>query len=269
LLAGYAKVVRFCLIFDGGFLEGSTPNVISSESIIIYSHHPLALSLTKDAICSDASLGARVTAYSKGSQLLRGTRNQLLILDTCSVEDWTACLHGWLLDGGHAIALVWPELHSGELELEMLYLGIAGVVSFADLTSHLPKVICAVAQGRLWFRRDVLHAYVRETNIALRGKPRSHGSFTARETQIMDFLLQGFPNRLIAQKLSISERTAKFHVSNILRKFNVDSRRELCNVSASGPQTPRLACLPDVRATRCAPLILSRKFIIGPERQGG
>jgi len=109
----------------------------------------------------------------------------------------------------------------------MLYLGAAGVLTLADLPSQPSKVIHAVAEGRFWFRRDVLQAYVKQTSIALRMRLAYDQKFTAREQQIIDLLLQNFSNRLIAEKFAVSERTIKFHVSNILRKFKVGSRNEL------------------------------------------
>jgi DNA-binding NarL/FixJ family response regulator len=49
--------------------------------------------------------------------------------------------------------------------------------------------------------------------------------FTPREEQIIPCLVEGFSNKEISQMLGISTRTVKFHVSNILRKIKVKSRR--------------------------------------------
>jgi DNA-binding NarL/FixJ family response regulator len=152
-------------------------------------------------------------------------KNPILILDTCSVENWSDCLHKWNLEGGAVITLLSPEICRPELELQMLRLGVAGILSFVDLQAHLANVVYAVAAGRLWFRRDVLDAYVKQTRSDLRHSLSP--IVTTREKQILDLLHQDLPNRLIAQRLTISERTIKFHISNILRKLNVASRKEL------------------------------------------
>ncbi|MBI2956919.1 MAG: helix-turn-helix transcriptional regulator [Acidobacteria bacterium] len=52
-------------------------------------------------------------------------------------------------------------------------------------------------------------------------------SLTKRERQVMEFLLRRFSNKEIAEIIGISERTVKFHVSNILTKLQVNSRDEL------------------------------------------
>ncbi len=52
-------------------------------------------------------------------------------------------------------------------------------------------------------------------------------SLTERETQILGFMLQGYSMPQIAEKLTISLNTVKTHGSNIYRKLDVNSRREL------------------------------------------
>jgi two-component system, NarL family, nitrate/nitrite response regulator NarL len=49
---------------------------------------------------------------------------------------------------------------------------------------------------------------------------------TPREVEVLQLLSQGLPNKLIAQRLRISEHTAKFHVNAILGKLGVQSRSE-------------------------------------------
>lgn len=48
-----------------------------------------------------------------------------------------------------------------------------------------------------------------------------------REGQVFELLLWNKTNKEIASALNISERTAKFHVSQILAKHNVKSRYDL------------------------------------------
>lgn len=49
---------------------------------------------------------------------------------------------------------------------------------------------------------------------------------THRETEVLHLLGHGKSNRTIAQELSISEKTVKFHVSSILTKFGVQNRTQ-------------------------------------------
>ena len=53
------------------------------------------------------------------------------------------------------------------------------------------------------------------------------GMLSAREAQVVDWLMWGRSNKEIASILAVGERTVKFHVSNILSKFGVERRTEL------------------------------------------
>jgi DNA-binding NarL/FixJ family response regulator len=49
---------------------------------------------------------------------------------------------------------------------------------------------------------------------------------TVRETEILQYIAQGFLNKQIAAELEISEQTIKNHVTSILRKLNANARTE-------------------------------------------
>jgi DNA-binding CsgD family transcriptional regulator len=49
-------------------------------------------------------------------------------------------------------------------------------------------------------------------------------TFTGREREIVDLLMQGMSNRQIAQSLGIAEATVKKHLHHVYRKFGVRSR---------------------------------------------
>jgi DNA-binding NarL/FixJ family response regulator len=51
-------------------------------------------------------------------------------------------------------------------------------------------------------------------------------SLTERERQTLRLLVRGMDNAQIAETLSVTERTAAFHVGNIIRKLGVNSRQE-------------------------------------------
>ena len=49
---------------------------------------------------------------------------------------------------------------------------------------------------------------------------------TRRETEILNYIAQGYLNKQIAFQLGISEQTIKNHVTSILRKLNANARTE-------------------------------------------
>lgn len=56
------------------------------------------------------------------------------------------------------------------------------------------------------------------------GPAREEGWLTAREYEILEHVADGATNRVIAQRLSVSEDTVKTHVRSVLRKLRVTSR---------------------------------------------
>lgn len=57
-------------------------------------------------------------------------------------------------------------------------------------------------------------------------------TLTPRELEVLQLMAQGLPNKLIAQRLRITEHTAKFHVSAILTKLAAASRTEAVTIAA-------------------------------------
>ncbi len=51
-------------------------------------------------------------------------------------------------------------------------------------------------------------------------------SLTRREKQVLSLLADGLSNKQIAHLITITERTVKYHISNILRKLDLFSRTE-------------------------------------------
>jgi DNA-binding NarL/FixJ family response regulator len=57
-------------------------------------------------------------------------------------------------------------------------------------------------------------------------------TLTERELEVLSLLAQGMPNKEIAARLVISERTAKFHVSSIMGKLGATNRTEAVSLAA-------------------------------------
>lgn len=63
-------------------------------------------------------------------------------------------------------------------------------------------------------------------------------ALTARETEILGLVAQGLTNQDIAERLSLSERTVRTHVSNILAKLNLTNRTQAARFAIREGLTP-------------------------------
>lgn len=62
--------------------------------------------------------------------------------------------------------------------------------------------------------------------------PDSGEGLTPRELEVLALLAEGLPNKVIAQRLGTSDRTAKFHVESILAKLGAENRSEAIVLAA-------------------------------------
>lgn len=51
-----------------------------------------------------------------------------------------------------------------------------------------------------------------------------------REIEVMEFVVMGLSNKVIARKLFVTERTIKFHCSNIYHKLKIKNRASLVHM---------------------------------------
>lgn len=116
--------------------------------------------------------------------------------------------------------------HCDENEcLRWLLRGIWGLVQYERYEEDLPRAVRQAAEGQLWFAGPVV---IRWMKIEAARRARAlRPPLSKREQEVMELLLRRLSNKEIADILGVSERTVKFHVSNVLHKLHIESRQEL------------------------------------------
>lgn len=110
-----------------------------------------------------------------------------------------------------------------QLVLRAVRAGAAGYVVKDVDTSGLVRAIRDVSRGGSAFDPRSAAAMVKGLNAP---PPEPPTKLTARELEVLGLLAAGMSNRMIGERLFVSETTAKFHVGNILRKLGVTRRAE-------------------------------------------
>ncbi len=113
--------------------------------------------------------------------------------------------------------------------VETVRRGARGIVLKQAATERLLEGIRKVHRGEIWIDQRVAAEVVKAmsrpaTAPSTRGEK---GLLTPREGEIVSLVTQGFRNKEIAEKLSISEQTVKNHLQNIYDKLGVSDRLEL------------------------------------------
>jgi DNA-binding NarL/FixJ family response regulator len=106
--------------------------------------------------------------------------------------------------------------------------GARGYVSKNVEPSALAAAIRAVAAGHVLLGPEVAAALL-GPGAAQAADAAGNGSepqLTAREREVLDLIARGRSNREIAKALTVSEKTVKTHVSNVLMKLGVADRTQ-------------------------------------------
>lgn len=116
---------------------------------------------------------------------------------------------------------------------QLVMRGFWGAVTYETYTKELIPAVKHLTDGRLWFPAqdltDVIATHLNSFHL-----PEGM-NWTQREGEILDLLSRGMCNKEIANLLGITERTVKFHVSNVFQKLGVHSRREVVRSSQAFP----------------------------------
>jgi DNA-binding NarL/FixJ family response regulator len=193
--------------------------------VYVYSNHPLVHQIIRRALTSMPYCIKRFPpAQGEGVAESRC----LLIVDACSVEEWLKIVvhQGFRLK--RPVLVLADGLNSRDEQLCLAYLGVSGIVSITRLEDDLGAALDSVLAGSLWMSGSASNVSVK----GIRGLEKIFGvNLTSRERQIAAFLYKQFSNKEISQVLRISERTVKFHVSNIFQKLKVKTRKEIKSVA--------------------------------------
>jgi DNA-binding NarL/FixJ family response regulator len=131
--------------------------------------------------------------------------------------------------GAPTVAVIGSPEHLGPA----LAAGARGVVLRGEVGSELGPALAAVRSGLTVIDTSLSSALLPTTPArAPSVEPRSDrphrggGELTERERQVVALLAEGLSNKLIADRLGISDHTAKFHVNGVMAKLGAGTRTE-------------------------------------------
>jgi DNA-binding NarL/FixJ family response regulator len=105
--------------------------------------------------------------------------------------------------------------------LRALDAGAAGYLLKDAEPSELARAIDAAARGEAPLDPKAARAL-----LSARRAPDATETLSAREREVLAMVGEGLPNKLIAQRLAISEKTVKAHLTNVYRQIGVSDRTQ-------------------------------------------
>ncbi len=166
-------------------------------------------------------------------------------------------------DSAESFLAAWSKTMSGCLVLDMRMTGMSGLDCFDQLrerestlpviflTGHgdVPLAVATLKKGAFDFFEKpfndndlatrieeamALDASQRKASATVDSVKARLASLTTRERQIMEQVLAGKFNKVIADELNISMRTVEVHRANLFDKMQVKTAVELANLLKSG-----------------------------------
>ncbi len=107
--------------------------------------------------------------------------------------------------------------------------GIDGLVLYSEVKARLVAALRAVCEGHAWLPREVLEYLARLTLKADEKKL----PLTSRETEVIRLIEEGLSNKEIGARIGVTEKTVKFHASNVFAKLGVHDRNSAIEIAHS------------------------------------
>jgi DNA-binding NarL/FixJ family response regulator len=124
-------------------------------------------------------------------------------------------------DHPHTAVVVLTSFSDRERILAALDAGAAGYLLKDVEPAELARAIRAAAGGDVPLDPKAARALLTARTTAPPG-----GSLSEREQHVLAMVAEGLPNKLIARRLSISEKTVKAHLTSVFRQIGVTDRTQ-------------------------------------------
>lgn len=155
-------------------------------------------------------------------------QNNILIIDTKKMEKNSQKLED--------LSIKWMVINTCRTETSETYWLEKGSVGELHEDEHLgviTKAIKTINNNELWFsRRALSSAFLKKyKSDSMKGSEDKYNieaiPLTKKELKVFKFILKGMTNNEIAERCNVSINTIKTHVSNVISKSSVSSRKEL------------------------------------------
>jgi DNA-binding NarL/FixJ family response regulator len=167
-----------------------------------------------------------------GSEVVRLARRlepDVILLDLEMPEvDGVAALERLHESGSGARTIVFTAYDTDERILRSLHAGARGYLLKGASRNEIFDAIRTVHSGGSLLQPGVTTRLLEHMSRE-RAQPEP---LTPRELEVLGLISQGLHNSEIAERLFVTERTVKFHVSSILAKLGADNRTEAVVLAA-------------------------------------
>jgi two-component system response regulator NreC len=129
---------------------------------------------------------------------------------------------------------------------ETLQAGASGYLVKQAVDTELVLALRAVKRGEIYLHSSLTHALIEDAQGRLPAGAEGQSRYdllSKREKEVFQWLVRGYTNQQIADRLSLSPKTIETHRAHLLEKLALRSRAELVQFALDhgllAPETPR------------------------------
>jgi NarL family two-component system response regulator LiaR len=159
--------------------------------------------------------------------LVRQYNPDIVLMDLVMPEmDGIEATHQVLEVSPTTKVIVLTSFAEDELVFPAIEAGAIGYLLKDVDPQDLHHAIQAVHRGETQLHPDITKKLIDRVTASQKGADTVPGDLTPRELEVLALIAQGQSNREIAATLTISEKTVKTHVGNILSKLHLSDRTQ-------------------------------------------
>ena len=154
-----------------------------------------------------------VDLYSK----INSTFPKLIFIEHCFLGHKTdAYIYKLMRFNQNLHIVIWTAAQlNPSVSARFIHAGAESFISLRESEENIKKIIRSIAEGRRYCPKEIEEIIEKEFTLPIIGK-----EYTKREIEIIKLLYKGYTNIEIANTLSISKNTVRFHKKNIYRKIS-------------------------------------------------
>jgi len=126
----------------------------------------------------------------------------------------------------HVGVLVLTMVEDDDAVFAAMRAGARGYLLKGSNQAEIVHAIRAVGSGEAVFGPPIARRLIEYFSSSPSGPPQAFPQLTQREREVLDLIAQGESNAAIAQRLVLSQKTVRNHVSNIFTKLRVADRAQ-------------------------------------------
>ena len=205
--------------------------------VLVVDDHPLFREGVVRTLSEEAGVAVvgEADTASGAIEMARGTLPEVVLLDL-KLPDASGLTVVETLqhECPYSQIVVLTAVEDEDALLQALKQGARGYLVKGISGRELKTVVRAIARGETYVSPSMAGRLLKELTTAERSATMGVASLTDREGSILQLVAEGLTNKEIARRLSLSEKTVKHYMTNILQKLQVRNRVEAALLAARG-----------------------------------